>query len=83
VVEAAVGAFPVLGDIFDAVWKANVRNMRMVEKHYRPGTKERSIGKLMAFLFGTIVVVYGSLAFILFIFISWLMAAFGTYFGVR
>jgi hypothetical protein len=73
----------VLGDIFDAVWKANVRNMRMVEKHYRPGTKERSMWKLMAFLFGTIVVVYGSLAFILFVFISWVMAVFGTYFGIR
>src|SRR5688500_4669352 len=77
IVEAAVGVFPVLGDIFDAVWKANVRNMRLVEKHYRPTMKERSLGTLIAFLLGTIIVVYGSLAFAMFVFFSWAMALLG------
>jgi hypothetical protein len=76
VIEAAVGAFPVLGDILDAVWKANVRNMRLVEKHYHPNVKERPLWKLFAFLFGTIIIVYGSIAFALFVFISWLLALF-------
>jgi hypothetical protein len=80
VIEAAVGAFPVLGDILDAVWKANVRNMRLVEKHYRPTVKERSLWKLMAFLFGTVIIVYGSIAFALFVFLSWLLALFGPIF---
>jgi hypothetical protein len=28
-IEAAVGAIPVVGDIFDAMWKANTRNMQL------------------------------------------------------
>lgn len=36
-VEALVGIIPVLGDLFDAAWKANVRNLRLLELHYSPG----------------------------------------------
>ncbi len=31
VVDAVVGALPLVGDVFDAVWKANVRNVRLAE----------------------------------------------------
>lgn len=30
-VDALVGAVPVAGDLFDAGWKANVRNLRLLE----------------------------------------------------
>jgi hypothetical protein len=81
VVEAAVGAFPILGNIIDAIWKANVRNMRLVEKHYRPTMKERPLWKLITFLVGTLIVVYGTIAFALFVLFSWLMALFGPLFN--
>lgn len=81
IVEAAVGVFPIVGDIFDAVWKANVRNMRLVEKDYRPAMKERSLWKLFAFLSGIFILVYGSLAFIAFVFFSWLLAVLDRLFG--
>ena len=29
-VDALVGAVPLLGDVFDAAWKANVRNLRLM-----------------------------------------------------
>jgi hypothetical protein len=29
-VDAAVGAVPILGDLFDAAWKANVMNLRLM-----------------------------------------------------
>lgn len=32
-IEAVVGAVPLLGDLFDAAWRANVRNVRMIEAH--------------------------------------------------
>lgn len=41
-VELGVGTVPVAGDVFDAVWKANLRNVKLVEAVYRPGTPERS-----------------------------------------
>lgn len=31
VVDAVVGALPVVGDVFDAVWKANRRNVRLLD----------------------------------------------------
>ena len=36
-VEALIGFVPVLGDIFDAAFKANMRNLRLLELHYSPG----------------------------------------------
>jgi hypothetical protein len=32
-VETAVGAIPVAGDLFDFVWKANLRNVVLLEEH--------------------------------------------------
>ncbi|NET31507.1 MAG: DUF4112 domain-containing protein [Cyanothece sp. SIO1E1] len=31
--ETVVGALPILGDIFDVAWKANARNMTLLETH--------------------------------------------------
>jgi hypothetical protein len=33
-IEGIVGAVPLLGDIFDAAWKANQRNVRLLEAHF-------------------------------------------------
>ena len=45
VVDAVVGSLPVVGDAFDAVWKANVRNVRLLEARTRAdapdGTPDR------------------------------------------
>ena len=32
-VDVAVGVIPVVGDLFDVVWKANKRNMALLERH--------------------------------------------------
>jgi hypothetical protein len=32
-VEAALGTVPVLGDLFDIMWKANLRNLAIIEQH--------------------------------------------------
>lgn len=36
-VDALAGTVPVLGDIFDLKYKANVRNLRLLQEHYREG----------------------------------------------
>ncbi len=45
-IEAAVGAVPLLGDIFDAAWQANQRNLRLVESHYDGRLKPRPLRAL-------------------------------------
>lgn len=46
-IEALVGEIPILGDIFDAVWKANIRNTRLAELHHRPTQPERPLRNIM------------------------------------
>lgn len=45
--EMAVGAIPVLGDLFDFAWRANVRNLELVERHYDPLRRERPPGRIV------------------------------------
>lgn len=33
-IEAAFGAVPVLGDLLDVAWKANVRNVDIIDAHF-------------------------------------------------
>ena len=77
-IEAAIGAVPVIGDFIDAAWKANARNMRLVERDYSPAMKERSKRKLIAFVIGTLILVYGSLFLAFYLLVSWLLAIFGA-----
>ena len=78
--EAVVGAIPVLGNVADAIWKANARNMALVERHYRPALRERSLIKMVAFVIGSLVLIYGSIAFVLFLLFSWVVKTFETMF---
>lgn len=42
VLDTALGAFPVVGDLFDAAWKANTRNLALLERHaVEPSTSVR------------------------------------------
>lgn len=34
-IDAVVGSIPVLGDIFDVAWKANIKNLALIEAHVR------------------------------------------------
>lgn len=37
-IDLAVGAIPFIGDFFDFGWKANVRNLALLERYAHPGT---------------------------------------------
>ncbi len=34
VIDTAVGAVPGVGDVFDAFWKANRKNIDLIKRHY-------------------------------------------------
>jgi hypothetical protein len=59
-IEAAAGTFPLIGDIFDAVWKANIRNFRLVELHYRPTMPERRLGTMAGWVALVFLVIFAS-----------------------
>jgi hypothetical protein len=62
--DAAVGALPFIGDIFDFTWKANLRNVALLERHRaapdRADRADRSFVVLV--LCGACVMVLGLLA---------------------
>jgi hypothetical protein len=39
VIDLAIGAIPFLGDFFDFGWKANVRNLALLERYAQPGAR--------------------------------------------
>lgn len=51
--EAVIGAVPLLGDLFDAAWKANARNMRLLNEHAgAPARADRSNRRFAGLLVG-------------------------------
>ena len=36
-IDMGIGLVPILGDIADVAWKANLRNLALLERHARPG----------------------------------------------
>jgi hypothetical protein len=64
--EALVGTIPLLGDLFDAGWKANVRNVRLIEGHMadaaRSGRSDRRwlVGTAVGLGAGLIALVAGA-----------------------
>ena len=76
-VETIVGAVPVLGDLFDFVWQANTRNVALIERHYRPEARPRSlrqIGWFVAAFAVLVLTIAAGLIYLLFKGVSALLA---------
>ena len=76
-IDALVGSVPVLGDLFDFAWKANARNLELLELHARE--ERRGSRGDYAFVTLMIALVIG-LAAIPFVVLAWLMSAIGAKF---
>jgi hypothetical protein len=46
-VDTIVGAIPLLGDLFDVAFKANMRNMRLMQQYYQEGRHRGSAWKVI------------------------------------
>jgi len=58
-IETVVGAVPVVGDLFDAGWKANARNMRLLHTAIdAPGAARKSSRLFVALVFLTLLVLF-------------------------
>jgi len=63
-IDALVGAFPVAGDLFDAAWKANLKNIELLERHLADprGTRHASRRLLVAVAVVLVLVFVGAVA---------------------
>lgn len=53
VTDTAIGSVPVAGDMFDVVWKANARNLQLLEAHLRNPNPSRAADRL--FVIGVVI----------------------------
>ncbi len=79
--DSTVGSVPVVGDVMDALWKSNARNMRLVESEYKPGQKGRSFAQIGLTFLLIIVSIYGALLAAAYFVVKMLMSFFGGLFG--
>ncbi len=57
-IDLGIGAIPLAGDLFDVGWKANVRNLALLERHARPGVPARTADRVfVTFVLGVLAVV--------------------------
>lgn len=62
-VDALVGSLPLVGDVFDAVWKENLRNVALLERHLaEPGRAGKADRRFVVLLGGAVVLLCGVLA---------------------
>jgi hypothetical protein len=66
-VDTLVGAVPALGDVFDAAWKANTKNVALLERHLTErgpvaAERPRAIGAMILALIVLIVILGAGLA---------------------
>ena len=64
--DAVIGSIPIIGHIFDFLYKANARNVRMLDKYYNQG-KYRGSGKGLAVAVIAILIVL----IVFFVFLVW------------
>jgi hypothetical protein len=61
VVDLVVGAVPFLGDLFDAGWKANDRNLRLVHRALdAPGATRRSSAAVLGGVLVALLLIFGA-----------------------
>ncbi|MGD1854859.1 MAG: DUF4112 domain-containing protein [Leptolyngbyaceae cyanobacterium] len=72
--EVLVGTIPMLGDFFDVVWKANARNVDLLERHIRSPAPSSQADKVFAIILigGLLTLVLGAAALSL-LFVRWVL----------
>jgi hypothetical protein len=75
VLDALVGTVPLLGDLFDAGWKANRRNAALLEQYVdAPGSAKRSSRVVVTLVLAALVLVLIGAAVVSIAFLRWLFA---------
>ena len=72
-IDLVVGVVPIVGDFFDVGWKANVRNLALLERHAHPGsTATRGDWIFVSVVIGALV----AIAVVPLLFAMWLLSQF-------
>jgi len=73
-VDALIGLVPVVGDITDVGWKANLRNLDLLERHAAPGTIPSRGGTGFVAIGIILLVLVALLAIVPIVLVLWVLA---------
>lgn len=57
IIDGSVGSIPILGDLFDTTWKANTKNVNLLEAHLREPIKSRQKDKWLLYVLLAVLVI--------------------------
>ena len=76
--DACIGAVPLLGDVFDVAWKANIRNVALLERHLVVPTRAKRADRLfVALLLAGVAIVVAAAVTVAGVLSVWLLRALG------
>lgn len=75
--DALLGAIPLLGIFFDIGYRANRRNLRLLEEHYEEGKHQGSAWWVIALLIVVLLALLALLVFVLARLLGWFFGLFG------
>lgn len=71
-IESLMGLIPIVGDIFDMVWKANLRNMKLLEAYKKNPSQAKSSSLYFSLVAGLILIlVVGIISFVSITVLRW------------
>jgi hypothetical protein len=74
--DTLLGAVPLVGDVFDAVWKANLRNVALIERHVAVPADARKADRLFVLvLSGSLVLLFVALTAVSVLLTAWVLRA--------
>lgn len=72
VIDALFGMVPILGDLFDIAFKANMRNLKLMKEHYVEGRHRGGAWKIVAPLLLLLFVIVGGIIWGSYKLLAWL-----------
>ena len=77
-IDALVGAAPIVGDLFDFAWKANDKNLALLETHAREHRAPSAGDWVFVAIMAVLVLVIAAVPFVI---VAWVMARFARVFS--
>ena len=63
-IDTIIGSIPLIGDLFDVAFKANLKNMRLLKEHYVEGRRKGSALKVVIPVLAIVLILIIALTYI-------------------
>ena len=72
IVDAIIGSIPIIGDLFDFVFKANIRNLKLMQEHFEFGRHRGSAWKVIIPLLIVLLLIVAGIIWGMYELLSWI-----------